>query len=157
MEKYHEPLEAVSKLFRILDCVNFTQNHDGYITIEDLSLTFKSIHLHPPLKEIKAILGQTGTLKLNFQQVTINQFQTLRFSKKRCEFNVIANFKKFEDKQHKGYITQRSIEECLYLENQSRADIAYITDTLMKMDKNHDGFITYKEIFNFLMGNIPEE
>ena len=45
----------------------------------------------------------------------------------------------------------------MYLENQSRADIAYITDTLMKMDKNHDGFITYKEIFNFLMGNIPEE
>jgi hypothetical protein len=69
MEKYHEPLEAISKLFGVLDCVFPTQNHDGFITIEDLSLAFKSIHLHPPLKEIKAILGQAGTLKLNYQQV----------------------------------------------------------------------------------------
>ena len=69
MEKYHEPLEAIAKLFRLLDCVIFKQDHDGYITIEDVALTFKSIHLRPPLKEVKAILGQAGTLKLNYQQV----------------------------------------------------------------------------------------
>ncbi|OMJ92687.1 hypothetical protein SteCoe_4568 [Stentor coeruleus] len=152
MEKYHEPSDAITKLFRALDIVFFMQNHDSYITIEDLSLAFKSIHLRPPLKEIKAILGQAGTLKLNFQQ-----FQTLRLSKKRCELNVVADFKKFEDKQYKGYITQKSIEDALFTEGHSRSDITYITNTLMKIDRNHDGFITYKELYNFLMGTIPED
>jgi Ca2+-binding EF-hand superfamily protein len=113
--------------------------------------------LRPPLKEIKAILGQAGTLKLNFQQVILMQFQTLRLSKKRCELNVVADFKKFEDKQYKGYITQKSIEDALFIEGHSRSDITYITNTLMKIDRNHDGFITYKELYNFLMGTIPEE
>jgi Ca2+-binding EF-hand superfamily protein len=120
-------------------------------------LIFRSIQLRPPLKEIKAILGQAGTLKLNYQQVKTKQFQTLRLSKKRCELNVIANFKKFEDRIHKGYITQRSIEDALFSEGQSRTDISYIAATLMKIDRNRDGFITYKELYNFLMGAIPEE
>ena len=157
MEKYHETLEAIAKLFRSLDCVLVTQNRDGFITIDDLALIFKSIQLRPPLKEIKAILGQAGTLKLNYQQVFSNQFQTLRLSKKRCELNVIASFKKFEDKQHKGYITQRSIEDALFVEGHSRSDISHITSTIMKIDRNHDGFITYKELYDFLMGSIPEE
>jgi Ca2+-binding EF-hand superfamily protein len=109
------------------------------------------------LKEIKAILGQAGTLKLNYQQVTKNQFQTLRASKKRCELNVIAEFKKFEDKVHKGYITQRSIEDALFCEGIARAEIASIVATLMNIDKNRDGFITYKQLFDFLMGILPEE
>ena len=157
MEKYHETLEAIAKLFRILDCVFYIQNHDGHITIDDLVLTFKSIQLRPPLKEIKAILGQAGTLKLNYQQVISKQFQTLRLSKKRCELNAIADFKKFEDKQHKGYITKRSIEDALFVEGYSRSDISQIESTIMKIDRNHDGFITYKDLYNFFMGTIPEE
>ena len=27
----------------------------------------------------------------------------------------------------------------------------------MKIDRNHDGFITYKDLYNFFMGTIPEE
>jgi Ca2+-binding EF-hand superfamily protein len=120
-------------------------------------LTFRSIHLHPPLKEIKAILGQAGTLKLNFQQVRFIKFQAMRASKKRCELNVIADFKKFEDKQHKGYVTQRSIEEALFIEGHSRIDVSQYTLTLMKIDKNRDGFITYKQLYDFLMGILPED
>ena len=72
MEKYQESQLSIEKLFRLLDYVILTQDHDGYITIDDLSLIFKSIHLRPPLKEIKAILGQAGTLRLNYQQVRSN-------------------------------------------------------------------------------------
>jgi Ca2+-binding EF-hand superfamily protein len=71
--------------------------------------------------------------------------------------NVIANFKKFEDKQHKGYITQRSIEDVLFVEGHSSRDLSFISNILMKIDRNHDGFITYKELYNFMMGSIPED
>lgn len=81
----------------------------------------------------------------------------MRTSKKRCELNVIANFKKFEDKQHKGYITQRSIEESLFIEGHNRSDVSQYTQTLMKIDKNRDGFITYKQLYDFLMGILPED
>ena len=70
---------------------------------------------------------------------------------------MVADFKKFEDKQAKGYITQRSIEDALFIEGFQRTDISLITNALMKIDRNHDGFITYKDLYNFLMGTIPEE
>lgn len=70
---------------------------------------------------------------------------------------MVGDFKKFEDKQNKGYITQRSIEEALFSEGHSRSDISQISSTIMKVDRNHDGYITYKELYNFLMGTIPEE
>lgn len=70
--------------------------------------------------------------------------------------NVIADFKKFEDKQFKGYITKKSIEDVLFSEAVPRQDVDYISNTVMKIDRNHDGFITYRELYNFLMGIIPE-
>lgn len=70
---------------------------------------------------------------------------------------MIADFKKFEDKVHKGYITQRSIEDALFVEGLGRSDIALISVTLMNIDKNRDGFITYKQLYDFLMGILPEE
>lgn len=70
---------------------------------------------------------------------------------------MIADFKKFEDKQHKGYITQRSIEDALFIEGHGRSDVNQFTTTLMKIDKNRDGFITYKQLYDFLMGILPED
>ncbi|CAG9323820.1 unnamed protein product [Blepharisma stoltei] len=147
MEKYSESEETTRKVFQLLDV-----NRDRVICLEDLKTIFRSIHLHAPLNALKTVLLDAGGAK-----ITLKQFRKLRVEKTECELNVLADFKKYEDRDHRCYITQESLRRTLYEEHIDIKDIDEIAHEFFKCDKNHDGAISYKDLYDYALGNIPEE
>ena len=66
-----------------------------------------------------------------------------------CKFNV--------DWLHRGYITEEAIRTVLESEGYTGKEVDACVEDLMACDTNQDGKISYRDLYERMMGRVPEE
>lgn len=150
---YQEPEPISQYVFAHLDVVVSTQTHDGVISAGDLRVAFQSMRLSPGPSIIQNILKEAGLGK-----VTYSKFREMRVQRRKCELNVLAEFKKFDiDSEKKGLLTKKSLRKVLTFEGFTPEEVEEIVQEYMLLDHNKDGYVTYKNLYDYVLGRLSPE
>jgi len=150
---YPEPEPISNYVFAHLDVVRPTQTHDGLISSGDLRIIFQSMRLVPGPRIIANILREAGGDRMDYVS-----FRAMRLERRKCELNVLAEFKKFDiDNKKKGLLTKKSLRKVLTFEGFSPIEVEEIAQSYMFLDHNKDGYVTYKDLFDYIMGDLKAE
>jgi len=69
----------------------------------------------------------------------------------------LADFKKYQDRRLPGFVSRESVYCALISDGVSNEDAEGFTQKLFLFDRNLDGVLSYKELYDFIMKRIPEE
>mmetsp|Transcript_18378 Transcript_18378/g.33039 ORF Transcript_18378/g.33039 Transcript_18378/m.33039 type:complete len:155 (-) Transcript_18378:69-533(-) len=143
--EYVEP-EAVSlMLFNILDVT-----HDGVISVKDLSITYSAMNLRPGPSVLKGILSVVQN------PCTFERFRHMRVSKLKCELNALVELKKFDvHPSFRGVVTAECVEKVL--KEEGADPVGPLVNEFMESDRNQDGFVSYKDIYDWILCILPRE
>ena len=148
---YEESPSAMQRLF-----AKFDIKHDGYITTDELSVVMKSLHLYPTSKDIRNIIAEVDKDKDG--KVGIQEFVEMRLSGAPTQFNILAEFKKYDiSPDHRGFITADSIRKVLTNEGCRRDVVEQKTEELMRSDSNADGKVSFRDLYEFMTERVPDE
>lgn len=147
---YMEPEPISNYVFSHLDVVRGSQTHDGVITTNDLRIIFKSMRLMPGPRVLAQILRDANEGPMGY-----GQFRQMRLERRKCELNVLAEFKKFDiDHEKKGLLTKKSLRKVLTFEGFDGEEKECIVNDYMALDRNKDGYISYKDLYDYVMGSL---
>lgn len=148
--EYVEPESVSLMLFNILDVVRSPQTHDGAISVKDLSITYSSINLRPGPSLLKGILNAVQC------PCSFERFREMRVSKLRCELNALVDLKKFDvHPSYRGVVTAECVEKVL--KEEDAFPISALVSEFMECDRNNDGLISYKDIYDWVLDILPPE
>lgn len=120
------------------------------ITSSDLRIIFKSMRLSPGPRVLAQILKDASP-----GPMTYAQFRQMRLERRKCELNVLAEFKKFDiDHEKKGLLTKKSLRKVLTFEGFDEDVKETIVNDYMALDRNKDGYISYKDLYDYVMGEL---
>eukprot|EP00162_Nutomonas_longa_P023769 comp7815_c0_seq1/m.8067 comp7815_c0_seq1/g.8067 ORF comp7815_c0_seq1/g.8067 comp7815_c0_seq1/m.8067 type:complete len:213 (+) comp7815_c0_seq1:91-729(+) len=146
--------ESPATLRKLFDLFDVDRN--GRIDVSELKIVLKGLGLYPPVSKIKEMIREVdkdGDGVINFRE-----FCDMRKSDEAVELNVLAEFKKFDvDWLHRGFITRDSIFRVLEEEGYSHSAIEKFADDMMLCDTNGDGKVSYRDLYERMIGRIPDE
>jgi Ca2+-binding EF-hand superfamily protein len=111
------------------------------------------MRLVPGPRIIANILKEAGGDRMDYAG-----FRAMRLERRKCELNVLAEFKKFDiDNQKKGLLTKKSLRKVLTFEGFSQGEVEEIAQSYMCLDHNKDGYVTYKDLYDYIMAELQPE
>eukprot|EP00002_Diphylleia_rotans_P039539 TRINITY_DN9191_c0_g1_i1.p1 TRINITY_DN9191_c0_g1~~TRINITY_DN9191_c0_g1_i1.p1 ORF type:complete len:231 (-),score=34.31 TRINITY_DN9191_c0_g1_i1:226-918(-) len=150
LPSYEESLSSSRKLFSMFDV-----NRDGCITTDDVRVLMKSLQIYPNTFDLKRVIAEVDCDQDGV--VSMKEFIDMRRSNLSHELNILATFKKFDmDKIHRGFLTERTIRQVLSDEGLQQSQVDEIARYLMSCDHDKDGRISYRDLHDLIMGNLPD-
>jgi Ca2+-binding EF-hand superfamily protein len=126
------------------------------VSADEVQTVMKSLTMYPTMRKIKDIIAEVDTNGDGV--IEFEEFVEMRRMHPNTELNVLAQFKKFDvSKLFRGYITEESVRSVLTEEGYEGEELEKYGINMMATDTDGDGKVTYKDLFERMMGRVPDE